>query len=249
MLSIFASVSLSRKINVLQKEMNQFLPSHLFLNFVDKSRNADDILSKNSELIDPKIETKEDVKNVGFATTNDGKYSCKHCDKKLSTKNGMMHHIDAIHNGNGVQLSCDQCGHQSTTPGNLRRHIQIKHEGVKFQCDQCLFQANRKDRLKEHVNNTHSASLKSLLSAATECYSCKYCDKKLSTKAGIQQHVQKAHNESKFPCDQCSHQASSTSNLRRHIKVKHEGVKYECDQCEYKAPTKYGLKDHKHNKH
>ena len=220
---------------------------------------VDDMFLNNLLQIEPTFEQNVVVKVEKSDPTNrkkkvspcfvkkEGGYPCPYCEKKLSTKSGVQQHIKSIHN-NTAMFSCDKCSHQTRQPGNLRRHIEIMHEGIKFQCDKCLYQVNRKDRLKEHIENTHSG-LGSLLAKLAKVYSCKYCDKKLSTKMGILRHTQATHEETKYSCDQCLLQASSASNLQRHIQNKHEGVKFPCNQCKYRARSKFYLKTHKQIKH
>ena len=41
----------------------------------------------------------------------------------------------------GGMLVCDKCESQFTTKGNLKKHIQSKHEGVKYACNYCDYQA------------------------------------------------------------------------------------------------------------
>ena len=236
--------------------MNEFLKYARNLTMKRIIYSIVDDLFLNSELIKPKgiedikVEKKEPIvrnKVSPCLVKKEGGYPCPYCDKKLSNKKGVQQHIKSIHK-NTKMFSCDQCFHQTRQPGNLRRHIEIMHEDIKFQCDKCLYQVNRKDRLKEHIENTHSG-LGSLFTKLAKVYSCKYCDKQLSTKMGILRHTQAIHDEIKYSCDKCLHQTTSVGNLKRHIQRKHELVKFQCSQCEYKAYRKDYLKKHKHNKH
>merc|ERR1712025_991660 len=43
------------------------------------------------------------------------------------------------------KFNCDQCQSNFTTEAHLERHIQSKHEGVKYACTQCDYQATQKN--------------------------------------------------------------------------------------------------------
>ena len=54
-----------------------------------------------------------------------------------------------------VSRSCDQCDYQATQQSNLTRHIQTKHEGIKYACDQCDFLATQQVHLRTHLKKKH----------------------------------------------------------------------------------------------
>ena len=80
-------------------------------------------------------------------------------------------------------------------------------------------------------------------------WSCSVCEKILTTKSGLQFHIQSEHHGIKNPCPNCDYQASNTSNLNRHIKAKHEGIKFPCNVCDYKASYKSDVQNHIKIKH
>ena len=45
---------------------------------------------------------------------------------------------------------CQCCEYKATTNGNLKIHIQSKHEGKTYQCQCCEYKASRNDYLKTH---------------------------------------------------------------------------------------------------
>ena len=47
------------------------------------------------------------------------------------------------------------CQYQATTSGNLRTHVQSKHEGVKYACMHCDYQATTTGSLKRHIDSKH----------------------------------------------------------------------------------------------
>ena len=51
---------------------------------------------------------------------------------------------------------CVQCEYIASRKGNLKRHIETKHQCIKFYCDQCQYSTPRKDKLKEHKDTKHN---------------------------------------------------------------------------------------------
>ena len=49
---------------------------------------------------------------------------------------------------------CNQCDKQFTTQGNLKTHIEAKHEGVKYACNQCDYQGSN-EALRYHIKAKH----------------------------------------------------------------------------------------------
>ena len=48
------------------------------------------------------------------------------------------------------------CEYQATTQGDLKRHKQAIHEGVKYACDQCEYHATDQRNLKKHKQSSVS---------------------------------------------------------------------------------------------
>ena len=45
----------------------------------------------------------------------------------------MKKHIQSKHEG--IKYPCNQCDYQATKQGSLQTHIQSKHEGIKYPCN------------------------------------------------------------------------------------------------------------------
>ena len=54
-----------------------------------------------------------------------------------------------------MKYDCNQCDYKATTQGNLRKHKQSKHEGVKYYCNQCDYKATQQRRLRSHKQSKH----------------------------------------------------------------------------------------------
>ena len=58
--------------------------------------------------------------------------------------------------------NCDKCGYKATKEGNLKKHVELKHEGFCYYCDQCEYKA--KEACKRHVSTKHEKA----------CNQCEY---------------------------------------------------------------------------
>ena len=54
----------------------------------------------------------------------------------------MTKHIQSKHQG--VKYACNQCGKQFTFQSAQRNHIRSQHQGIKYACNQCDYKASEK---------------------------------------------------------------------------------------------------------
>ena len=57
-------------------------------------------------------------KRNDISRNNKGKYQCQQCDYEASQSGNLKKHVEAIHEG--VRYPCNQCGYKATTKGNLK---------------------------------------------------------------------------------------------------------------------------------
>ena len=88
-----------------------------------------------------------------IAKTNQSEWACGLCDKKLTTRTGLLYHIQSKHKGK--KHPCQQCDHQATNSSNLNLHVKKVHEGIRYHCIDCDFKATRSNILKRHVESIH----------------------------------------------------------------------------------------------
>jgi len=91
-------------------------------------------------------------------------FECDQCDSKFAHQGSLIRHIQSKHEG--VKYPCNQCDYQASQQGTLIRHIQSKHEGVKYPCNQCEYQATQKGSLTNHIHSKHEGVK----------YPCNQCD-------------------------------------------------------------------------
>ncbi|XP_023321213.1 zinc finger Y-chromosomal protein 1 isoform X2 [Eurytemora carolleeae] len=161
---------------------------------------------------------------------------CDQCDHIASNEGNLKIHIDNIHN-KSVIYSCDQCEYKGYSKpalylhrkrhsehhlcdqcpyvgklkANLKNHIRVVHEGLRFPCDLCNHMAISRGHLKTHKEAVHIGKK----------YPCDLCTFSASNKTNLKEHKACKHDDTKHPCDHCDHLASTQYALRKHIKSKH----------------------------
>ena len=81
--------------------------------------------------------------------------TCKSCDYVSYHLSGFFQHRKIHHESVSYQY-CDQCEYK--TKANLQRHVQAKHEGVKYPCDECDYRATTRGNLRLHKGAKHGDS-------------------------------------------------------------------------------------------
>ena len=53
------------------------------------------------------------------------------------------------------KCQCYECDFITTTSSYLKRHKEVKHEGIRYPCDQCDYAATQPWSLKSHMERKH----------------------------------------------------------------------------------------------
>ena len=128
----------------------------------------------------PLPERRKDVVSVN------GKYECEPCQKTLTSRRGLEHHKQSVHQG--VKYNCYQCDYRASQQCNLTKHIQSKHEGVKYVCDQCDSHFTQQQSLTTHIQSKHEGVK----------YACDHCDYQATTKSNLKVHFRSKHDGVQF---------------------------------------------------
>jgi hypothetical protein len=83
----------------------------------------------------------------------DGRFMCDLCDKDYRQQGDLYKHKQSKHEG--VRYGCDQCDHKATQQSSLTTHKQSQHEGVRYGCDQCDYKATTQNHLTGHKRRIH----------------------------------------------------------------------------------------------
>jgi len=136
------------------------------------------------------------------------KYKCKHCDHVAQSLGNLKVH-EKIHQNIKCQscrklfksaeekseheclkpdrFHCDQCEKSYLVKAELKKHINISHEGQRFPCTVCSDILSSSQALKRHIKNVHELKVKN--------FKCQFCEKSFKDKQTLQKH-EKIHDES-----------------------------------------------------
>ena len=94
---------------------------------------------------------------------------------------------------------------------NLKRHIQIVHEGLQtihegqtFKCCLCEYKTKFKYSLNIHIQSTHEGIT----------YQCPSCEYKATQESSLKRHMQSIHDGKTFQCPKCEYKATQLSGLK-----------------------------------
>lgn len=57
--------------------------------------------------------------------------------------------------GGTTRYQCDECPYLANHPSSVKKHKQVKHEGLRYRCDQCDNSFTVKDNLLKHIKSKH----------------------------------------------------------------------------------------------
>ena len=187
---------------------------------------------------------------------DDTKYMCEECAKEFCSATVLKQHIRVKHSGN--VFSCDQCDFKTTTTLDLlKSHIRLVHTAAKFLCKFCSFIGDTNQQLEEHKHIFHaneawespgmSSEQKRREKELQMDFTCKECGHKLTTRQGLNFHMNATHKGVRFKCTEegCDFTGTQRVQIRQHIDSKHRGLRRFCDMCDYSAALPTGVRIHK----
>lgn len=200
---------------------------------------------------------------------------CSRCRLEFDSHAAMVYHRTKIHiKGSRLKFECHLCNKSLKSRQAIRDHITLKHTGLKpFKCSKCLDTFAAKSYLRVHTMTKHGPfvdfqctlcpkkySHKSTLTAHVtkrhdNIYYCYLCQKYLSDKPGLEQHMDLLHTRQSLtmlPCPfpHCSATFADDGNLKRHINVIHtRQITFKCIRCPERFYCKIELTNHLANKH
>ena len=173
------------------------------------------------------------------------------CDKEFNFQSSYKDHVKKFHLNIKQYHNCSKCSYKSTNKTHLKRHIESKHEGLRFECNECGKQFSSKKTLEQHYSFFHDG--------ITQKCSEENCNMEFGIKASLNRHIETVHHDFRYPCSACEYQATSVSTLKYHVETEHEGLRYECSECgkhftQQAAVTRHnqtvhkGIKEHECNR-
>ena len=158
-----------------------------------------------------------------------------------------MRHINSKHQDQGLErikkpIVCKEEGCTFVSVyGNLKRHIETKHEGiVRFKCHvmNCSFGSVEQKELRKHIR-THAVE-------SPKIYKCNQCDYASDSASSVKSHLKIHTGDKSHKCNQCDYASYQASVLRTHLKIHAGEIEkvHRCKQCDYASVRAAHLKRH-----
>ena len=114
---------------------------------------------------DPKFKQEEEDDNMNDQSVSyeiskvlpEGNILCTQCDKVLRDNHSFKRHFHAVHAK--VKERCPECG-KLYHRFSLKRHIDMKHKGIRYPCEYCAYIGTNKNAIKLHIKSSHNKELK-----------------------------------------------------------------------------------------
>lgn len=154
------------------------------------------------------------------------RFSCPHCSREFTCKNGMMAHIRRMHFVKDQPYQCHYCLRETWHKDNLAAHIFKNHMKRKmkrpYRCDICEVTYCSKGFLVNH-KKTHSQK--------PERHPCNSCDSVFPNLPSKFIHNNAVHlSRYEYLCNSCKFSAEDRDTFVRHVISKHSITIY-CHYC------------------
>ncbi len=136
---------------------------------------------------------------------------CPQCQRTFRYPNEVKKHLEIAHEG--LKVACPYCGKAFSTKCNLQKHVAGLHEGKSYPCTECSKVYTDPSNLRKHIRTAHSKVR----------VACSLCDKTFSQASHMRQHLRSAHEEVRFTCSfpGCGRQYTRNDQLAAHVKLAH----------------------------
>lgn len=183
-----------------------------------------------------------------------GRYLCKFCDLKYSTKQTLLQHIKNKHftqsqvlkhkilkNKRRQRIKCHICHKNFMILSDLKYHFNTLHSTtLDKSCSLCLAVFKNVDEKNEHEIIAHNGIIK-------YTYLCTICGYRTPKKSCYNDHQNTHSIKKEIKCKYCDYCTNKAVNLKTHERIHTNCKPYKCDfkDCNYSCTAKSGLNSHK----
>ena len=140
------------------------------------------------------------------------------------------------------KYNCDHCDEKYKNRSDVEEHIKSKHSTF-YKCNKCEHIFTAQEDPKLHIEIYHG----------DRELCCNQCDKKLKSKAELEDHSMSQHKaRSETECIKSAKTVSKDTETERLLKNTHTEERelcYNCDECEQKCNSMDTFQSHKKDKH
>nr|CAI5819632.1 unnamed protein product [Callosobruchus analis] len=214
------------------------------------------------------------------AKHSDTANQCIYCNKTFTRKPSLDDHIVKIHPDFVTSVSskvheCTECTYKTVSTSLLRRHNTVNHPDAADRCMYCNKTFRSTQSLDDHIVRIHPDFITSVSRKVHECTGCTYktvstyllrrhnmvnhpdagtclyCNKTLSTKPLLDDHVVKRHpdfvasvSRKIHECTKCTYKTTRSKCIREHLLAKHSEIANRCIYCNMTFTSTQSLDDH-----
>ncbi|XP_001657160.2 gastrula zinc finger protein XlCGF26.1 [Aedes aegypti] len=241
---------------------------HLRKKVKDKSDSSDDEIEddddgkgddgSNYEMQSDENDSDDDLPLIRKNNTSE---RCCRCRIKLSTKEAVIEHLQAIHlikrctDSDKIKakpFECDLCFKRYSTKRALRKHKLVLLVKNKFQCDQCELSFRLEKTLQRHKEG-HRNIVQPYSQRKDQLPRCCACFEQFDTDELLKKHADESHPPDEaaaedpnkpFPCGLCNRRYKNMRILKEHQSKPYRTVQYQCATCGRTFKEKCALADH-----
>ena len=129
-----------------------------------------------------------------------------------------------------MAFRCNACGNVYSTMHNLKRHVNIQHEALRFPCGRCIKIYTTKFKRDNHMERQHGIKKTEMI----QNHACPECGKNYVKTEGLLDHIDAEHLKIRYPCPFCEKEFKFKNILVRHRNKCHQDDKFNYDYEEGK---------------
>ena len=130
-----------------------------------------------------------------------------------------------------MAFRCNACGNVYSNIYNLKRHVNIQHEALRFPCERCVKVYTTKLKRDNHMELHHGIKKTEII----RNHVCPECGKKYVNAETLLDHIDGEHLKMRYPCSLCEKEFKFKNILVRHRNKCHKLNDDNCDKFDYAA--------------